>query len=760
MNPGPSGPLTERPFGLPATLAGETEHLNLLMSKRLILTCALYAIGQVTSAQTKVVVNKAGAKPEKTAFQTSSPWRPEIDVRSDIAIVYGAGDRPNMTFEQRVNSWRERGYQTHFMTGIAWGSYDDYFLGKWDGKNHLGDGQVTQKGDTIWHGRNIPYVVPVASFIEYMKKGVVKKVIDAGITAIYLEEPEFWARAGYSAPFKEEWQKFYGFPWRPQHESPENTYLSNKLKYQLYFNAINEVSSYAKEYGKSKGLDVKVYIPTHSLVNYSSWRIVSPEASLASLPGIDGYIAQVWTGTSREPTYYNGLRKERVFENAFLEYGSMVSMTAPTKRKLFFLTDPIEDWPRDWQDYKQNYQATFTAKLLYPMVADYEVMPWPERIYTRPYKLANTEEKVLIPRYYSTQMQVMVNALNSMPVSSNRVTGSKGIGVLMSNSLMFQRFPTHNGFEDPQFSNFYGQTFPLLKLGVPVETVHMENLSYAATLKDIRVLVVSYSNMKPNAAKVHEQLADWVRKGGVLVYVGKDDDPYQNVMEWWNTKGARFSAPSEHLFAELKIKPTTSESYKVGKGTVYVVRQNPKEFVMETNGSGHYVDIIKQAYEKDAKAGPLRFKNSLYVARGPYDIVSVMDESNSNEPYVIQGPVIDLFDPELPVLKQKTVPPGQQAFLYNVNRVTAKNQPQVLASASRIYSEERTANSYSFVSKSPLNTNNSLRILLPQEPKKRMLTDKDGKALTGVKSSWDAGSKTLYLGFENSPDGTSVQLTW
>ncbi len=400
-----------------------------------------------------------------------------------------------MTFEQRVKSWRDRGYTTQFMTGIAWGSYDDYFLGKWDGKNHLGDGQVTQNGDTIWHGKNIPYVVPVASFIEYMKKGVVKKVIDAGITTIFLEEPEFWARGGYSRPFKEEWQKYYGFPWRPQHESPENTYLSSKLKYQLYFNAIKEVSSYAKEYGKSKGLTVKVFIPTHSLVNYSSWKIVSPEASLASLPGIDGYIAQVWTGTSREPTYYNGLQKERVFENAFLEYGSMVSMTAPTKRKLYFLTDPIEDRQKDWLDYKLNYQATFTAKLLYPMVADYEVMPWPERIYTHPYKLANSTESVLIPKYYSTQMQVMVNALNHMPLSDNRISGSKGIGVLMSNSLMFQRFPTHNGFEDPQFSNFYGQTFPLLKLGVPVETVHMENLGYTATLKNIKVLVVSYSNM-------------------------------------------------------------------------------------------------------------------------------------------------------------------------------------------------------------------------------------------------------------------------
>src|SRR5690606_29497456 len=150
---------------------------------------------------------------QKTAFQTSSPWIPEIDVRADIAIVYGANDRRGMTFEQRVRSWRERGYQTHFMTGIAWGQYADFFTGKWDGRNHFGIGQVERDGDTIWHGRNVPYVVPDSSFIAYMKEAIVKKVIDAGISHIHLEEPEFWARAGYSGAFKKEWQRYYGAPW-------------------------------------------------------------------------------------------------------------------------------------------------------------------------------------------------------------------------------------------------------------------------------------------------------------------------------------------------------------------------------------------------------------------------------------------------------------------------------------------------------------------------------------------------------------------
>ncbi len=738
---------------------------NISLMKKYIILCLLACIMDHVYAQgngsASTNIPTPGATKEKTAFQTSAAWMPQIDVRADIAIVYGVSERGHVSFEDRVKSWRDRGYQVHFMTGIAWGQYDDYFFGKWDGKNHLGEGQVTVKGDTIWHGRNVPYIVPVASFIEYMKKGVIKRVIDAGISSIYLEEPEFWARAGYSEVFKQEWQKYYGFPWRPQHTSPENTYLSSKLKYQLYYNAIKEVSAYAKTYGKTKGMQVKVYIPTHSLVNYSSWQIVSPEASLAALPGIDGYIAQVWTGTSREPTYFNGLQKERVFENAFLEYGSMVSMTAPTKRKLFFLTDPIEDWPRDWADYKRNYEATFTAKLLYPVVADYEVMPWPERIYTHPYKVANSDEKVLIPKYYSTQMQVMVNALNDIQVSTNRVTGSNGIGVLMSNTLMFQRFPIHDGYEDPQFSNFYGQTLPLVKRGVPVQTVHMENLAYPATLKDIKVLVMSYSNMKPVSADVHKQIAAWVQKGGVLVYCGRDDDPYQQVMEWWNTKGNNYKTPAEHLFKLLHIQPGDSNKpFVVGKGKVYVLRQNPKEFVLEANRDAGYIDVLKIAWTVDAKAGELVFKNNFYLQRGPYDIVSVMDETASQDAYVINGPVIDLFDPQLPVLSKKTVQPGTQAFLYNINRIVNKKKPQVLAGACRIYNERQQNNTYSFVAKSPLNTRNSMRMLLPAAPVTTKLTNSKGEKIDNVQSSWDAASHTCYLGFDNDPDGINVMVSW
>lgn len=730
------------------------------MNKSILICAAL--LTTFAASSTRVYSQKPeNNKTEKTAFQTSGQWKPVTDVRADVAIVYGAGDRRDMTFEERVQSWRDKGYTTHFMTGIAWGEYQDYFTGQWDGKMHLDEGQVEQDGDTIWHGRMVPYIVPTANYIKYMKEKHIKRVIDAGIDAIYLEEPEFWARAGYSEAFKKEWKKEYGFDWRPQHESPENTYLANKLKYKLYYNALNEVFTFAKAYGKSKGMNVRCYVPTHSLINYSQWQIVSPEASLASLPCVDGYIAQVWTGTSREPNYFNGKEKERVFETAFLEYGCMETMTAPTGRKMFFLTDPIEDWPRDWGDYKKNYQATFTAQLLYPNMANYEVMPWPDRIYEGLYKKPNSEEKERIPRYYSTQMQVMVNSLNSMPLSDNKVTGSAGISVLMSNSLMFQRFPVHKGYEDPQLSNFYGQALPFLKRGIPVKTLHLENVSYPDTWKDTKVLIMSYSNMKPLSSESHKFIADWVKAGGVLVYCGRDSDPFQTVQEWWNTGKNTYKKPSDHLFELLGIKlPVDEGEYTFGKGTICVIRKDPKEFVLEAGNDSQLVDTVKKMYEQKAKAGKLVFKNNFYLARGAYDLVSVVDESVSSEPYVLKGHLIDLFDPQLPVVNEKTVNPGQQAYMLNIDRIKDSKKPQVLAAASRVYDEKINENNYSFITKSPLNTSNVIRILLPSKPVACIIADIQGNKLTDSQWEWDNSSKTCKLSFENNPDGISIQIKW
>ncbi len=151
------------------------------MKKNVLILCLL-GLGLQLGAQTKDNV--------KTTFQTSREWRPTIDTRADAVMVYGVGGNPSdkskrIPFEERVQSWRDRGYIAHFMTGIAWGEYQDYFTGQWDGKMHLDEGQVQQNGDTIWHGHMVPYIVPTQNYLKYIKERHVKRVIDAGIDAIF-----------------------------------------------------------------------------------------------------------------------------------------------------------------------------------------------------------------------------------------------------------------------------------------------------------------------------------------------------------------------------------------------------------------------------------------------------------------------------------------------------------------------------------------------------------------------------------------------
>src|SRR6185295_18671001 len=69
---------------------------------------------------------------ERTSFQTSQRWSPLGNLRADVAMVYGLDNN----LPERVQSWRDRGYRVHLMTGVAWGQYQDYLYGRFDGTNH------------------------------------------------------------------------------------------------------------------------------------------------------------------------------------------------------------------------------------------------------------------------------------------------------------------------------------------------------------------------------------------------------------------------------------------------------------------------------------------------------------------------------------------------------------------------------------------------------------------------------------------------
>ena len=678
---------------------------------------------------------------ERTSFQTEKPWNPLGNLRADVAMVYGIGP----SLPERVQTWRDHGYRVHLMTGVAWGEYQDYLYGRFDGVNHEDNAQTDSHGNKIGHGRDVWYMCPAENYGAFLCTGV-QRALDAGVEAVHLEEPEFWARAGYSEGFKREWQAYYHEPWQAPQSSVDAQWKSSKLKYFLYRRALQQVFDYIEAYNQRTGKSVRCYVATHSLINYAHWDIVSPESSLARLKGCDGYIAQVWTGTARTPNDFRGVRKERTFETAFLEYGAMQNLVRSTGRSVWYLDDPVEDNPRhDWVDYRGNWESTLLASLLQPEVSQYEVSPWPERVFGGRYPhSAKPEERKTIPPDYASELQVVWQALTDMKQEEVRWDcGTQGIGVLVSDSLMFQRVAPSPS--DPFLGQFYGLAMPMVKRGMPLTPVQLENVTLPGFLDGQRVLMLSYQGQKPQTADVHPALADWVKKGGVLVMVDDDSDPYNQVSEWWNDDGKNSRNPRQHLFDALGVKDAdfagdAPAMVAVGKGGVVWLRENPVKFAASVEADAKLAGVVKMAA---SKAG-LEWKETNYLClrRGPYVIGAGLDESVTGASKSLEGRFVNLFDPELKVQRSVTLTPGSRLFLLDLDRLKSP-EPKLLASACQavpLKSDGRLAWTVEGVGDTPA-------ILLLSSPKAPRSIQLDQKPLDSF--AYDAAEGLLYVRFPN-----------
>jgi hypothetical protein len=247
--------------------------------------------------------------------------------------------------------------------------------------------------------------------------------------------------------------------------------------------------------------------------------------------------------------------------------------------------------------------------------------------------------------------------------------------------MMFQREqPTPS---DPNMAQFYGLALPLLKRGMPITPVQLENVTLPKFLDEQRVLLLTYQGQKPLTPEVHSALAGWVRKGGVLVMVDDDKDPYNRVREWWNDDGRTRRIPRQHLFEQLSLGDTQFRTnapalVKTGKGAVMWVRQSPVPFALSTEAESRLISSIQQATRK---AG-LKWKEANYLAlrRGPYVIGAGLDESVSAAPKVLKGRFINLFDSELMVQRNILLEPGKRVFLLDLDAMKS-SKPQLLASA-------------------------------------------------------------------------------
>jgi hypothetical protein len=670
-----------------------------------------------------------------------------MNVDADIAMVYGVSP----TTAERMKSWREHGYIINLMTGVAWGEYQDYLFGRFDGKNHEDEAQTTRDGRKLGHGKDVYYMCPGPTYGQYLSS-LVKKAIDHGAEAIYLEEPEYWTASGYEPQLKREWQQYYGESWQDPQSSPDAQYRCSKLKYYLYLRALADVFKFVREYGHTLHKDIKCYVATHSLINYSNWGIVSPESSLLEV-GCDGYIAQVWTGTARSENVLDGVKAERTFETAFLEYGQMQNLVRASGRDMWFLNDPVEDnASHTWADYRYNWESTLTASLLQPEVYKFEIMPWPERIFRGYYPVESGRDQMHygISEEYQTELQAVIHALGKMKQPASAIKwerrGTPDIGILVSDTLMFQRAQPRPS--DPELGQFFGLALPLIDRGVPVEAAQLEDAAMPGFLDHYKILLLSYDGQKPPKPELHAAIADWVKAGGTLVVVDDDRDPYNSVREWWNTGDLHDATPRLDLFRRLGLRAAPDGIQHVDKGIVLYDAESPAALSHRKGGAQKVRDLCAQA----TRATGIEWQESpvLVLRRGPYIVAAVLPSARDS--IELTGHFIPLFDPALPVINHVVLRPNQRQLLVDLDRLDASH-PCIASASCRVANEKCEGSEFSFDVKGIDDSACIVQVLCANKPSSVVvpMTPK-------FDCDWSYGDGVLRLRFRNSIDLRHVTI--
>jgi hypothetical protein len=234
---------------------------------------------------------------------------------------------------------------------------------------------------------------------------------------------------------------------------------------------------------------------------------------------------------------------------------------------------------------------------------------------------------------------------------------------------------------DLHLGHVYGLALPFLKRGMPVTPVQLENVGMEHYLDGFRILLLSYRGMKPLDAAVHTALAKWVKSGGVLVVCDDDGDPYNAVRDWWNTGAMKYATPRQHLFEQLGLKESSSETNRVGKGIVIWMRENPAAFAASAEAESQLPNVVRRA----AEAVRLKWHetNYLLLRRGPYVIAAGLDESPASGSKELQGKFINLFDSELKVQTKLTITPSSRYLLLDLEKTRGRDA-KVLAAACKV----------------------------------------------------------------------------
>jgi hypothetical protein len=642
------------------------------------------------------------------------------------------------------------------------------------------------------------YKVPTQARIEQGKQ-CFSGALAVGAQAVCFDEPEFWADAGYSAAFRQEWQAKYGTAWQPPHSSVDARYRAEQLKAFLLQRWVKSTLEDVQERTPS----APRMIALHSPINYYRMRMATPHYRLIDMPAVQEVVAEVWN----DP-----------FELSYLEYSSFYHLVRGTEKRLWFMMDPWGDSPAMSLDfYRRSYGNNLLAALMFPQIDTFQPLIWPDRLYGH------------VPKDYEIIMNTVVGALSEMwrYPDGQLESGSRGIATFIADSMAWQRAEP----SPSDFDGFDGLTLPLVGQGVPVEALSLDRAAEPGYLDGFKCLFVSYDYLKPTEASQNRAIAEWTQRGGTVVCFGGTDAYNELADSWWKRAGR--ATPLEDLFAQMGLEirnarlltgadkeivleaasdgfkstptnlhvplmqspgkgngghtksgnsttsiaknnvrgypvtlygppPKTTPLYRitgetvplaweapVGKGRAIFVGVAPSYFKSSAKGPAWIRALAQYAFERAGEA--YREQPHYIVRRGPYTAVRTLDQ-----PYELKGRFVDLLSPSLAILDHSVIAPQECAFLGDANETTG--MPRLLATSGRLRAYYEVAGTTSFLVQAPTRTDGVARVWCGSRQLKHT------KAFTALGASVEVKSQvegnTLRLNYPNDADGVVVQMQW
>ncbi len=510
----------------------------------------------------------------------------------DCVMVYPHYSQVESTVQSYIRNYEKYGYkEVGLMVALGRDQNSYYCNGSYDGDMHWeivqsrsstenADGTDNYSGFAM-HGtsKEVPYrgtrqdtetyyVCPTIGFCDYLVD-YISKGIDAGATTVCIEEPDYWTWTGYEKSFQAEWQEYYGEEWVPLDQNDKDVrFKYAELKAYIMTRAMDHISTTLKEKYKTICPELKIILCTHSNSNYSNWSISANNYDILALPNIDGLVLQAWSDTSSEKFNLKGDVASHVYEYSYMEYieGINYGRLFPDKR-IYALNDPLADNEsmRESDAASKIYMGNILAETINPVINSYECV-WPDRY-------------LWSDGWYKSIQESVYKMLNSMAKEDATLySGTTGIASVISYSAVADGEGNQHGNSNLCIAAL---SCNLIASGVPVQVLTLEAINDISYLNGIHTLILSYDHIKPTYSyagygtsaeyrkKViaNEVIAQWVKNGGNLIYVGGENDN-QDIVSWWNTNGNDYDSPEAELFERLGLDVSVSFAGNVEEAVI------------------------------------------------------------------------------------------------------------------------------------------------------------------------------------------------